>query len=238
MSELGYTLQQITITKMVADDGKILVRAKTGSCATKEVTLGYNYYDDDVPLATREMASTNDWVAIDIPADFDEETFNPDSLIDQDARLSRIVEIMEEESQKLGERGVKDETLLKAAKLAPMWGSDGLKSGDTIQAGKVFRFTPEGETAPRLYRARTTHMIQEHYYPSVNTAAQYEEIVDTKLDPTLGTLENPIEYDGNMALENGKYYTQNGVVYLCNRDTGNPVYHALADLVGLYVVVA
>ena len=40
---------------------------------------------------------------------------------------------------------------------------------------------------------------------------------------------------GNMELEAGKYYIQSGKTYLCNRDTGNPVYHALADLVGLYV---
>ena len=38
-------------------------------------------------------------------------------------------------------------------------------------------------------------------------------------------------------MENGKYYTQGGVLYLCNRDTGDPVYHALSELVGLYVVV-
>jgi hypothetical protein len=38
-----------------------------------------------------------------------------------------------------------------------------------------------------------------------------------------------------MALKNGKYYIQDGVIYLCNRDTGNPVYNALAELVGLYV---
>lgn len=38
-----------------------------------------------------------------------------------------------------------------------------------------------------------------------------------------------------MALESGKYYTQSGMTYLCNRETVNPVYHALADLVGLYV---
>lgn len=29
--------------------------------------------------------------------------------------------------------------------------------------------------------------------------------------------------------------TQSGKTYLCNRDTGNPVYNALAELVGLYV---
>ena len=38
-----------------------------------------------------------------------------------------------------------------------------------------------------------------------------------------------------MALENGKYYVQDGVTDLCNRDTVNPVYNALADLVGQYV---
>lgn len=52
-----------------------------------------------------------------------------------------------------------------------------------------------------------------------------------------GTKYDPIPYDGNMALESGKYYVQDGVTYLCNRDTGNPVYNALADLVGIYVSV-
>ena len=45
-------------------------------------------------------------------------------------------------------------------------------------------------------------------------------------------------YDGNMELFAGLYYVQNGVTYLCNRNTGQPVYNALADLVGLYVEVA
>lgn len=33
----------------------------------------------------------------------------------------------------------------------------------------------------------------------------------------------------------GKYYTQDGIVYVCTRDTVNPVYNNLADLVGIYV---
>ena len=40
-----------------------------------------------------------------------------------------------------------------------------------------------------------------------------------------------------MALENGKYYTQSDVLYRCTRDTGNPVYNTLAELVGIYVEV-
>ncbi len=42
---------------------------------------------------------------------------------------------------------------------------------------------------------------------------------------------------GNMALISGKYYAQDGVTYRCTRDTVNPVYAALKDLVGLYVEV-
>ena len=41
-----------------------------------------------------------------------------------------------------------------------------------------------------------------------------------------------------MALEKGKYYSQDGVTYLCTRDTGIAVYNKLADLVGIYVVLA
>jgi hypothetical protein len=38
-----------------------------------------------------------------------------------------------------------------------------------------------------------------------------------------------------MVLEQGKHYFQNGVIYVCTRDSGNAVTHSLADLVGLYV---
>lgn len=37
--------------------------------------------------------------------------------------------------------------------------------------------------------------------------------------------------------ENGKYYSQTGTLYKCVRDTGNPVYHPLSDLVEIYVEV-
>ena len=46
--------------------------------------------------------------------------------------------------------------------------------------------------------------------------------------------ENGI-YNGNMALESGKHYTQSGMTYLCTRDTGIAVYNALSEMVGLYV---
>lgn len=73
--------------------------------------------------------------------------------------------------------------------------------------------------------------IQEQYIPGTGTESLYEVINETHE----GTLEDPIPYSGNMALENGKYYYQDNMIYLCNRDTGTAVYQKLEDLVGIYV---
>jgi hypothetical protein len=40
-----------------------------------------------------------------------------------------------------------------------------------------------------------------------------------------------------MEIFKGKYYIQNDVVYLCTRDSGQPLYHDLSALVGSYVEV-
>ena len=76
-------------------------------------------------------------------------------------------------------------------------------------------------------------IIQEQYIPGEGTESLYAVINETNA----GTKEDPIPYNGNMALENGKYYSQDGVIYLCNRDTEIPVYQDLKDLVDLYVTV-
>lgn len=76
--------------------------------------------------------------------------------------------------------------------------------------------------------------ISELYVPgSVGTESLYTVIDEVHQ----GTQEDPIPYFGNMELEQDKYYTQGNVIYHCTRGTGQPVYHALADLVGLYVEV-
>ena len=82
----------------------------------------------------------------------------------------------------------------------------------------------------RLWRCVQAHASQTGWEPE-NATALWTEICETHG----GTLKDPIPYNGNMALESGKYYSQNGEVYLCTRDTVNPVYNLLAELVGLYV---
>ena len=85
----------------------------------------------------------------------------------------------------------------------------------------------------RLWRVKQTHTSQPDWIPGV-AASLFDEINETNA----GTSDDPILYSGSMALEKGKYYSQDGVTYLCTRDTGIAVYNTLAELVGIYVELA
>lgn len=101
--------------------------------------------------------------------------------------------------------------------------------GQTVRKDYKFQY------ADKLYKTiQDNLLIQEQYIPGEGTESLYTVIDETHA----GTQEDPIPYDGNMALENGKYYIQDETVYKCTRDTEIPVYNALADLIGIYVEVA
>ena len=127
-------------------------------------------------------------------------------------------------AQQINGLTVDDNTALRMAEFYPQWKD---LIGTTVdKAG--FKFTHGGE----LYKTiPEQHSFQADWVPGVGTESLYTRI-DEQHD---GTRYDPIPYSGNMALEAGKYYNQSGKTFLCNRDTGNPVYHALAELVGLYV---
>lgn len=126
--------------------------------------------------------------------------------------------------QQINTLGVDDTTALRMVEFYPEW-SDII--GQTAE--KVgYKFNYNGD----LYKTiPANHTFAAHWVPGEGTESLY-----TRIDETHdGTLYDPIPYEGSMALESGKYYSQDGVTYLCSRDTGSPVYHALRDLVGIYV---
>ena len=119
---------------------------------------------------------------------------------------------------------VDDATALRMVEFYPEWSA---LIGKTVDKAE-YKFQHNG----KLYKTiPANHTFQADWVPGVGTESLYTRI-DEQHD---GTQYDPIPYEGNMALENGKYYIQDGVTYLCNRDTGNPVYNALSELVGLYV---
>lgn len=124
-------------------------------------------------------------------------------------------------TQQVNSLTVDDHTALRMKAFYPEW-----ESGVAYAVG--FKVQRNG----KLWRVLQAHTSQVGWEPE-NVASLWEVINETHA----GTLEDPIPYDGNMALENGKHYIQYSEIYLCNRDTVNPVFNALADLVGIYVEI-
>lgn len=107
----------------------------------------------------------------------------------------------------------------------PAWDS---LIGQTVNVD--FKLTHDG----KLYKAIQAHTVQADWIPGVGTESLYA-VID---EGHTGAEGDPIPYDGNMELFEGLHYVQNGVTYRCTRNSEQPVYHALSDLVGLYVEVA
>lgn len=114
---------------------------------------------------------------------------------------------------------VDDNTALRMTEFYPEWAAD-----------TEYTIGYKVQRNGKLWRTLQAHTSQAGWEPE-NAASLWTEICESHA----GTLEDPIPYSGNMALESGKYYMQDGKVYRCTRDTGNPVYNALSELVGLYV---
>lgn len=123
--------------------------------------------------------------------------------------------------QQINTLTVDDQTALRMAAFYPEW-----------VEGQACAADYKAQRGGKLWRCLQAHTAQTGWEPE-NAASLWEQICETHD----GTKYDPIPYDGNMALESGKYYTQSGMTYLCSRDTVNPVYNALSELVGLYVEV-
>lgn len=130
------------------------------------------------------------------------------------AEVLRLRSIIETAVQSLS-----DSEALEAVSLHPAWA-----------IGKDYPAGHKVQRNGRLWRCIQAHTSQTGWEPE-NAASLWEGIDETHA----GTLADPIPYEGNMALVAGLYYVQDGMVYLCNRDTVNPVHNALSELVGLYV---
>lgn len=81
-----------------------------------------------------------------------------------------------------------------------------------------------------LFKLRKEHTSQTGWEPE-NAHSLWERVCE---DHT-GAADDPIPYKAGMSLETGLYYEESGVIYRCVRDTVNPVYNQLKELVGVYV---
>lgn len=112
---------------------------------------------------------------------------------------------------------------LSVKEFYPEWPADSVQ----VKQGEKYKYNG------KLYEVVQGHTTQSNWSPGNQSSLWVEVVEDHE-----GTLEDPIPYNEElnpmwqgMILEEGKYYTQSGVVYKCIRNTGNKVTHNLADLV-------
>lgn len=116
-----------------------------------------------------------------------------------------------------------DGEALKVKGMYPEWEE---LVGQPLTAGIKLQYNGE------LYKVIQAHTAQADWKPS-DLPALYGLITESHA----GTLEDPVPYERNMVLEQGKYYTQYGVTYKCV--TGSTVgYDAdLTELLSLLEIV-
>lgn len=184
---------------------------------TEEEILSAGYLpitEQDEPQSKDGYIKSSKWVQTDT-AIVKKWTVLPDRRpMSQNEVSKRII------AQQINTLEVDDNTALRMKQFYPEWAENTAYAvGHKVQYGG------------KLWRVVQAHTAQIGWEP-VNVPSLWTEVCESHA----GTLEDPIPYDGNMVLENGKHYSQNSTIYLCNRDTVNPVYHKLSELVGQFVV--
>lgn len=166
------------------------------------------------------LDSTDDWVEISADEADKIRQAKGNLKIEIPESVNSMLNLM---TTKINDMELTDEQTLEFKDLYPTWESF---IGKSLTTGYKVQYNNA------LYRVRQEiATVLENQYPSIDTAALYEEINET----AAGTQEDPIPYNNNMQLVEGKYYTQVNVVYYCNRSTGQAVYNDLKDLVNIYV---
>ena len=87
-----------------------------------------------------------------------------------------------------------------------------------------------------LYKCVQAHTSQSTWNPK--DAVSLWANVSEESQEADGSREHPFAWTSGMTSYEGKFYTENGILYLCIRDSGNPLYFPIASLIGTYFQIA
>lgn len=137
-------------------------------------------------------------------------------------RALQLRPVMEQAAQSLD-----DAAALTAKELYPTWENLVIRQAE-VTKGFRFRY---GDALWRTEQA--SYVFVEHYVPGSGTESLFSKVNEKHS----GTISDPVPYSKNMEIYKNLYYTQDGVLYKCIRDSGQPLYHDLSALIGSYVEV-
>ena len=149
----------------------------------------------------------------------------PEDLEPTPKTAPAIHDVMSQVREFVGESAgdLPDEEAAQTPALFPAWGN---LIGQQVAEG--LRLWYDGD----LYKVRQPHTVQKDWTPDT-AASLYVKVAASAEE---GTIDNPIQYSVGMELVQGKYYSENGVTYLCIRSL-DASYWELSALVGNYVTI-
>ena len=193
------------------EDGVKLYRTYSDTDHLIKKVADGNVYGDAIDISEREeYEEVEGYIDLEGPDTYEE--------------ILKGVENMESITRKINRIGLTNNEALSVKEMYPRWED---KVGSTIEVGFITLY--DGN----LWKARQTHMVMEAYPPSIHTASLYEVINEEHK----GTMDDPIPYTPPMEIFAGKYYSEDGVIYLCTRDSGTALSHRLNDLINIYVEI-
>lgn len=238
MSDIIIT--QIEFTQISAPEGKALRNKKTGRYWHSPITLGYNYYLLGMMELKPYMLTPDDFEVVDAPEGWEDETFNPDTFIDQGEALKQNAAMFQERMNNIDSIPLTNKQAVALKTSYPIWAvgmSESEKSrlialghkiyqeGDVLtlpeEEGKKLRFYYDGD----LWEVIQKHTILAEYFPSVNTLALYRKVHEQE-----GTYADPIPYEQGMMAWVGQYYIERGVKYECIESYNGSTAHLPLDL--------
>ena len=83
-----------------------------------------------------------------------------------------------------------------------------------------------------LYKCITAHTSQETWTPK--DAHSLWTNISEEMQDADGSINNPYVWEMGMISYEGKYYTEDDKLYICTRDSIDPLYFKIADLIGHY----
>lgn len=136
------------------------------------------------------------------------------------SRLLALDQMDKEATEEINTYDFSPSEALQVKERHPKW-----KIGIDVVKGHRYQY---GED---LWECIQAHTTQENWKPSLETASLWKRVDEEHA----GTKDDPIPYAPPMEIFKDKYYTQSKVLYKCIRDSGQPLFHNLSDLVGNYV---
>lgn len=170
---------------------------------------------------------------VDVSEGFPTEVEVSDATLEKqtetEAKNNVQMQVMKLMTKQINSMELSDTEALEVKLLYPEWTSF---IGEQLEIG--MRVLHKNKLYNVITPVNPVQDLDGHRPGEQGSQAMYTEINETNE----GTFEDPIPYNNNMELFEGKYYIQDGIIYKCTRDSQTPLYHPLSSLVGIYVEVA